>query len=193
MLPIYCQYFNLIFDCGILPDTWLIGTIKPLFKKKGSPRDPKNYRPITILSCLGKVFTAVLNERVNIFLDTNNILKENQAGFRAKYSTTDHIFTLKFLIDKLRAKKKKLFCSFIDFSTAFDKIWRTGLWNKLLKTGINGKLFRIIYNMYLDIKSCVLVNGNTSPFFKSYCGVRQGEKFVPHFIFYIFERFRVST
>lgn len=179
MLPIYCQFFNKVFDSGILPETWLIGNIKPLYKKKGSPLDPKNYRPITILSCLGKLFTAILNARVTMYLKINNILHENQAGFRANYSTTDHIFTLKFLIDKLRAQKKKIFCSFIDFSTAFDKIWRSGLWNKLTNTGINGKLFRVIYNMYLDIKSCVTVNNNISPFFKSYCGVRQGENLSP--------------
>jgi hypothetical protein len=138
-----------------------------------------NYRPITLLSCLGKIFTAVLNERINKYLTSNNILNENQAGFRQKYSTTDHVFTLKFLIDKLKAKKKKLFCSFIDFSAAFDKIWRIGLWGKLLKTGINGKLLQIIYNMYQDIKSCVSINNSISPFFKSYCGVRQGENLSP--------------
>jgi hypothetical protein len=50
-----------------LPDIWLIGSIKPIYKNKGNPLDPKNFRPITILSCLGKLFTAILNER-NIFV-----------------------------------------------------------------------------------------------------------------------------
>jgi hypothetical protein len=179
MLPIYTVYFNKIFDSGVLPDSWLVGTIKPIFKKKGSPLDPQNYRPITILSCLGKLFTAVLNDRINKFLSLNNLLNETQAGFRANYSTTDHVFTLKFLIDKLRAEKKKLFCSFIDFSAAFDNVWRAGLWSKLLKTGISGKLFQIIFNMYQDIKSCVAVHDSVSPFFKSHCGVRQGENLSP--------------
>jgi hypothetical protein len=47
-----------------MPDIWLVGNIKPIYKNKGNPLDPKNFRPITILSCLGKLFTAILNERL---------------------------------------------------------------------------------------------------------------------------------
>jgi hypothetical protein len=109
MLPIYCLFFNTIFNSGILPDTWLIGTIKHIYKKKGSPLNQENFRPITILSCLGKIFTAILNEGMSTFLERNNILKENQAGFRSNYSTTDHSVALKILIDVLNSQKKKLF------------------------------------------------------------------------------------
>ena len=49
--------FNLIFDTIILPDAWLIGNVIPIFKDKGSKLDPKNYRPITFLSCIGKIVT----------------------------------------------------------------------------------------------------------------------------------------
>ena len=63
-LPIYEKIFNLIFETGFLPDIWLIRSIKPIYKNKGNPLDPKNFRPITILSCLGKLFTAILNERL---------------------------------------------------------------------------------------------------------------------------------
>ena len=73
----------------------------------------------------------------------------------------------------------KLFCTFIDFSQAFDSVWRTGLWQKLLKTGINGKFFSVIYNMYQHIKSCVSFIKSYSPFFKNNCGVRQGENLSP--------------
>ena len=60
----------------------------------------------------------------------NARLEENQAGFRAGYSTRDHIFVLHALTEI--AKKKTLFCSFIEFSKAFDSVWRVGLWKKLL-------------------------------------------------------------
>ena len=179
MLPIYCDLFNMILDTGTLPDAWLVGCIKPIFKNKGQKEDPKNYRPITILSCLGKIFTSVLNFRINSFLTDNKLLNENQAGFRAHYSTTDHIFSLYMLIEKLRSEKKKLFCSFIDFTAAFDSVWRAGLWHKIFKLGIRGKVFNVIRNMYSDIKSCVYSNGNTSTMFTSSCGVRQGENLSP--------------
>ncbi|MEW8548205.1 MAG: reverse transcriptase family protein, partial [Candidatus Thiodiazotropha sp.] len=160
---------------GLIPDAWLEGIICPIYKGKGDPAEPSNYRPITILSCFGKLFTAVLNMRLNNFLNYYDLLNQNQAGFRAGFSTNDHIFALHAIIELLKSKNKKLFCSFIDFSKAFDSVWRVGLWMKLLSNGINGKFFRLIYNLYYNIKSCVHFAGEQSRFFHSYSGVRQGE------------------
>ena len=115
-LPVYETLFYKIFDSGILPTAWLEGSITPIYKNKGNSSDPANYRPITILSCLGKVFTAVLNTRLTKFTDDSNLLNENQAGFRKEYSTSDHIFVLSSLIDILKAQKQKLYCAFVDFS-----------------------------------------------------------------------------
>ena len=179
MLPLYTSFFNLIFETGTLPESWLEGIIKPIYKKKGDPLQPENYRPITILSCFGKLFTAVLNLRLNNFLAEHDVLAENQAGFRAGYSTNDHIFVLHALIEIFKVKKKKLFCSFIDFSKAFDSVWRVGLWSKLLKNNINGKFFHIVFNMYQGIKSCVSFSGSQSSFFPCLRGVRQGENLSP--------------
>ena len=52
--------FNCIFSSGIVPDSWLLGNIKPIYKNKGDPLNPKHFRPITILSCFGKLFTSIL-------------------------------------------------------------------------------------------------------------------------------------
>ena len=112
-LPVYESLFNKIFDSGILPTSWLEGSITPIYKNKGDSSDPANYRPITILSCLGKVFTAVLNNRLTDFIDTHKLLNENQAGFRKEYSTSDHIFVLSSLIEIIESKKKHLFCAFV--------------------------------------------------------------------------------
>ena len=147
--------------------------------KKGDPLNPENFRPITLLSCMGKLFTAILNVRLCNYLEENSLLEENQAGFRQNYSTTDHIFTLHCIIEYLKFHKKKLFCSFIDFSKAFDSVWRVGLWNKLLKSSINGNFLRVIQSLYSNIKSCVSLNNEFSPFFGSFRGVRQGENLSP--------------
>ena len=171
-LPVYKKLFNNILNTGIIPESWLNGIIKPIFKNKGSPLDTGNYRPITILSCLGKLFTSILNSRLTKFLDENILLNENQAGFRKDYSTSDHIFVLNSLIEIMKFEKKKLFCAFIDFSQAFDNVWRIGLWRKLLSNSVKGKFFRVIYNMYSNIKSCVSANNEKSSFFVSKCGVR---------------------
>ena len=153
--------------------------IVPIYKNKGDPANAANYRPITILSCLGKLFTSVLNYRLTNYLDMNSTLLENQAGFRKEYSCQDHIFTLHSMIEILRQKKQKLYCAFIDFSAAFDKVHRISLWQKLLRNSINGKLFQVIYNMYSNIKSCVSHKGTISSFFACEIGVRQGENLSP--------------
>ena len=79
--------------------------------------------PITILSCFGKLFTSLLNSRLNDFIDARTVLEENQAGFR----TMDHVFVLHALTEIANIQKKKLLCLFIDFSQAFDSVLRVGL------------------------------------------------------------------
>ena len=105
----------------------------------------------------------MLNNRLTEFLDKNDKLSENQAGFRKGYGTTDHMFVLNSLIEIMKPdhmfvlnslieimklSKKKLFCAFVDFSQAYDSTWRDGLWRKLLFNSVNGKYFTIVYNMY---------------------------------------------
>ena len=149
------------------------GIIQPILKNKGSQLGAENYRPITLLSCLGKLFTAVLNKRLQNVADNKDLLNEFQAGFRSKYSTTDNMFVLHCLIQIVRAKKKKLFCAFIDLKAAFDSVWRSGLWSKLVSYNIGGKFLKVIQNMYSSIKSCVRVNGKSSNYCVSNIGVRQ--------------------
>ena len=64
----------------------------PIYKNKGGKTKPENYRPITILSCMGKLFTSILNERLDVFSDEFDVLNENQVGFRKEYSTVDNCF-----------------------------------------------------------------------------------------------------
>ena len=110
------KLFNLVLDTGVIPSDWSIGMIKPLYKGKGSPESPDNYRGITLLSCVGKLFTAVLNERVVTFIESNNMLGEEHAGFRAGYSTLDHIFTLHSILEwYLRVRSKRVYCAFVDY------------------------------------------------------------------------------
>lgn len=179
LCEIYVKLFNIVLNTGIVPESWTIGIIQPIFKNKGDPSEAENYRPITLLSCFGKLFTAILNSRLQTFVEINNILNECQAGFRKKYSTVDNMFILSSLIQLLRSKKKSIYCAFIDLKAAFDTIWRNGLWMKLLSYDIKGKIFNVIKNLYGNIKSCIRSNGQISSFFASNIGVRQGENLSP--------------
>ena len=126
MIPVYVKLFKAILETGNIPTDWvLIGIIIPIYKNKGINLDPENYRPITLLSCLRKLFTSILNNRLSKYIDENNILSENQSGFRKDYSTLDNIFSLYSLLEYHKSKKKKLYCCFIDFTNFQAAGWVT--------------------------------------------------------------------
>ena len=179
MSPTYTKLFNIIFDTGLVPKSSSIGNILPIYTNKGSSKLPENYRPITLLSCFGKLFTSILNDRINKYLEDNSIINSCQAGFLKGYATTDNLFILQSLIEIARVNKNKLFCAFIDFKQAFDKVWRVGLWNKLFETHINGKCLTFIKNMYENITSRITTSEGNSMFFPCQTGVRQGENLSP--------------
>ena len=144
------KLFNFIVKKGSLPDICgFTGLISPIFKS-GNKSDPSNYRGICVTSCLGKLFSSVLNLRLSNFLQDQKILHPSQIGF---LRTTDHIFSMRTLIDKyvINATKGKLFCCFVDFQKAFDSIWHEGLFLKLLNNKIGGSFYRLIS----DNLSCI--------------------------------------
>ena len=171
--------FNMVLESGIIPTDWTVGIIKVLYKNKGDINDINNYRGITLLSCLGKLFTSVINERLYNYLTHANLLGSEQAGFRAKHSTLDHIFALQVLSNYYINNNKQLYCAFVDYSKAFDFVNRSYLWQKVLDTNINGKILNVIRNMYKDAKSHVSLKNVLSDPFPCQVGVRQGENLSP--------------
>ena len=123
---------------GYFPEAWSAGEI-PLHKK-ADKNDVDNYRGITLLSTLWKLFSRLLNNRLTAWAETYSVYIETQAGFREHMCTTDTIFVLHGLITHSSNNNRKLFCSFIDFSNAFDNVVRDVLWFKLLQFGVRGKM-----------------------------------------------------
>lgn len=178
LLPLYHKLFNLIFDNGIIPDSWKIGIIHPVYKNKGDKKKPENYRPITLLSCLGKVFTSVINERLNSYIESNDLLNENQLGFRKDYSTADGILALYMIIEIMKNAKQTLYCTFVDLRRAFPSVNRLYLWQKLTLL-LNGKIFNIIKATYQNVTSAVKSNGEISSMFNCSSGLREGSHLAP--------------
>ena len=104
---------------------------------------------------------------------------EAKAGFRENMSTVDNIFVLHGLITHFINNGKQLFCSFIDFSKAFDYVVRDILWFKLIKYGVRGKILDIIASMYRDVKFKVKLNNKLSDEFSCMTGFRHGECLSP--------------
>ncbi len=138
-MPSYIKLFNKVLETGNISEDWLIGIIVPIYKNNGDMLDVNNYRGIPLLNCIGKLFTTILNARLMEFSENNSIIKEIKAGFREGYSTIEHAFLIKNLLDLFLSRKKKLYSLYIDYRKAFNFVWRNALWNKLLKAGFNRK------------------------------------------------------
>jgi hypothetical protein len=120
------------------------------------------------------VYTHILNRRLTEWAVDEEKIIEQQAGFRAGYSTIDHIFTLYALVQKYLQKNTKLYVAFVDFKKAFDTVNRNELWAVLRKSGVNGKLYRAIKGIYSSVLACVRDKCLCTDFFDCSRGVKQG-------------------
>ena len=123
-----------------------------------------------------KLYCSVLNERLYEWTNVNNIIPDEQNGFRKKRSCIDHVSTLTSIIDTRRKLRKSTYTAFIDFSKAFDRVNRNILWSKLGGLGINNncKMLNALKSLYVDVQSCVRVNGYYSEWFDVSNGLKQG-------------------
>lgn len=148
--------------------------ILPFFKK-GDKDLVDNYRCISLVNPLDKVYASVLYNRLFSWVNCHNILKENQAGFRAGYSTADNLFNLNFLIEYLwNNGKKKVYCFFIDFKSAFDGVNRSALFFKLHSMGVSLKFLQMLGILYKETVNSVWNGSNMSNIFETSTGVKQG-------------------
>ena len=129
-----------------------------------------------MLSNIGKTYTAV-NKRLITYLENNNLLCEEQNGFRPKRSCEEHIYTLTSIVRNRLGMGQATFAAFIDFQKAFDWVNRDILLNKLREYGITGKIS--IKNLYMQTNAQVKLNQNFTDPFLTTSGVRQGDSMSP--------------
>ena len=149
ILHILHKLFKYMFSHGCLPSAWKKAIITPILKSSlKDPCIPLNYRGISLLSNIGKAYTVILNKRLITCLENNNLLCEEQNGFRPKRSCEEHIYTLTSIVRNRLGMGQATFAAFIDFQKAFDWVNRDILLNKLREYGITGKIFTSIKNLY---------------------------------------------
>ncbi|XP_050563412.1 uncharacterized protein LOC126912929 [Spodoptera frugiperda] len=121
--------FNKCWRSGCVPGDWAKAVIVPLYKGKGSQQECKNYRGISLLSVVGKLYAKILIERV---IDvTEKKIWDVQAGFRKGMGCTDQVFSLRCISEKALSRHQRVFCAFIDLEKAYDKVMRDELWSAL--------------------------------------------------------------
>ena len=171
--------FNNILTLEYFPNKWCVGSIVPIFKS-GNEDNANNYRGITLMSVVGKLFTKIMNTRLNNWAEKEHILTESQFGFRKGRGTTDCLFILHGIIENMLNNGNKLFVAFIDYEKAFDYLDRGAIWAKLIKSGVSSKCIRIFQSMYNKIKLEVK-HESKDGLFQSNAGILQGECTSPIF------------
>ena len=143
-----------------VPQVMRDANIITLYKNKGDRSDCNNYRGISLLSIIGKVFARVILKRLQVLAE--GIYPESQCGFRPQRSTIDMIFSLRQLQEKCREQRKPLYIAFIDLTKAFDLVSRDGLFRILEKLGCPPTLLSLIKSFHENMQGTIVFDGSTS-------------------------------
>lgn len=180
-----CTLFNRSLDENIFPETWKIANVTPIYKK-GDKYVCKNYRPISLLSCIGKLLERCVHGHVYNHLKENNLLTVSQSGFIKKDSTSYQLLAM--YTDFCQAIDNRITTQsvFFDISKAFDRVWHAGLLRKLYAIGIRGTLHEWFRSYLSNRFQAVVIKGERSSYKKIPAGVPQGSVLGPLlFLIYI--------
>jgi len=148
------------------------GCISPIYKKK-DPDNIANYRPITLLNTDYKIFTKALS--LKLAEVAPSIIHPDQAGFLKNRSIFDQVKTTKIVTDYMNNSSKKGAIIALDQEKAYDKILHPYLWQVLRKFKFPEEFIRIVQTLYENAETTIMINGELSPPFVIYRGVRQGD------------------
>lgn len=175
LTQILTTIFNEILLSGHIPEQWTKSHII-LIHKKGDKENIENYRPISLMSNVYKVFAKIILERISALLDDQQPVE--QAGFRKGFSTIDHIHTIKQVLEKCNEYNKKIYLAFIDYAKAFDSLNHKYIWESLEQQGIPNQYTNIIKTIYSNSKAKIQLETLGEEFIIQR-GVRQGDPLSP--------------
>ena len=166
---------------------WNISRIT-LIKKPGKKffKQCSSYRPLSISSHVGKLFESMISARLKLYLETHNILDEEQEGLRTHRSTTRSLYRMHLVLEEAKSAKKPTALLNFDLEKAFDSIWVQGLLYKLESVNLPRRLLCIMSSFLSNRKGFIDINGHYTELFDIDVGIRQGSVLSPLlFIFYL--------
>ncbi|KAK7087559.1 hypothetical protein V1264_021593 [Littorina saxatilis] len=166
--------FNLSWKEGQIPQVWKEATIIPIHKKGKHKKKAPSYRPISLTSCVVKTMKRMVNQRLLWYLEKEDILAPEQAGFRQFHSTEDQATYLSQEIEDAFQNQKMVFAAWIDLQKAFDRVWTDGLLVKTQRCGVSGKMLSWIRSFLHNRRSRVTVSSRLSRRVLIRHGVPQG-------------------
>lgn len=171
--------FNSSFALGYVPPAWKLAHIILIHKPDKDPHDPSSYRPISLLSCIGKLMERIVKHRLNNKAEKNRLLPEYQAGFRQKRSTLDNLLQLKHNIELSLNRNRHVALITFDIKGAFDAVWHNGLLWKLKKMKIPTYLWCWIHMFLCQREAKIEYKTSVSTTFSLQQGTPQGSPLSP--------------
>ena len=165
---------------GYFPSAWKNAKTILIPKPGKDSREAKNFRPISLLSCMGKLFERVIARRVSSHMEQNNLFSTSQSGFRAKRMTAEQLLRLSEQCHFSFKKQQTVAALFLDAEAAFDKCWHSGIKFKL-KNDIQlpNRLCRLFSSFLSNRALKVFYNGCWSQQVKLGAGTPQGSPLSP--------------
>ena len=173
------RLFNNFFEIGYFPELWKIAHITPIYKRSGPKSCKSNYRPISLLPTLSKVFESIMHDRLLKHCLENDIITEKQAAYLQGDSTVSQLLYMVHNIRKNWSENKITQGVFLDVSAAFDKVWHNGLLAKLKCIGVNGNFYNTVRSYLSGRQQVVVVDGCKSDILETKAGVPQGSRLGP--------------
>ena len=178
---IMLNFMNSCFSYHTIPSAWQKAVISPIPKSASKdPYTPLNYRGISLLSCVYKLYSRLINGRLSGRCESHDLLVDEQNGFRPDRACMDHVYVLSSIIRNRKCDNMPTFAAFIDMKKAFDWVDRDLLFYKIMKNfNITGKMYVAIVSLYSDSSACVKLNALRTDWFDISSGVKQGDTFSP--------------
>ena len=170
---------NKSWDEGIFPDIFKLSTLIPILKPYKDPQIIASYRPIALLSCLGKLMERLVYNRLYTYLENYNRIPIFQCGFRKFHSCLDVLLNLEHHIQIALKSKKLLLLVFFDIQKAFDSCNHTNILYNLLNVGIRGKMLKWLKDFFTNRKFNVRIGNTYSDEYSVDVGVPQGSILSP--------------
>ena len=170
---------NRSFRTAEIPSNWKKSLVIPIPKAGKDLTDPGSYRPISLLSCVGKVVEKLVNTRLNWFLETQNKFSTTQCGFRKRRSTEDLLVRLEHQIRSCLVNRQVTISLFFDLQQAFDSVSHDHLIFKLAEAGVEGNMLAWIQEFLKDRTYSVIVGNQKSDARTLNIGLPQGLNLSP--------------
>ena len=171
---ILAKLFNMCLKESCIPDCWKVSSVVPVFKNVGEKSTARNYRPVSFLSVVGKVFEKLVNNKNVDHLENCDLLSDFQYCFRSSRSTADLLTVVSDRIAWVFNRSGATRAVALDISTAFDRVWHAGLLHKLKSCGISGQIFGLISSFLNKRALRVVLDWKSSQEYPVNVGVPQG-------------------